>query len=108
MKLKDFLQDEGLVRLGKGLGKNLSLRGIRRLANFVSGILNRYPKNQMRRVIKGNLSVVLDEEANSDIINALSKEVIRNLMWTHADYFISISTLKRVSQPSNFRPTRWR
>ncbi len=24
MKLKDFLQDEGLVRLGKGLGKNLS------------------------------------------------------------------------------------
>ncbi|HPX65025.1 MAG TPA: lysophospholipid acyltransferase family protein [Anaerolineaceae bacterium] len=87
MKLRDFLQDEGLVRLGKGLGKNLSLRGIRRLANFVSGILNRYPKNQMRRVIKGNLSVVLDEEANSDIINALSKEVIRNLMWTHADYF---------------------
>ena len=87
MKLKHFLQDEGLVRLGKGLGKNLSLRGIRRLANFVAGILNVHPKNQMRRVIKDNLSVVLDEEAETETIDTLSKEVIRNLMWSHADYF---------------------
>jgi len=105
MELKRFLQDEGLVRLGKSLGKNLSLRGIRRLANLVAGILNLHPKSHMRSVIKDNLSVVLGKKAEDETVNALSREVIRNLLWAHADYFYLYQNPEENKSVIDFSPT---
>lgn len=86
MELKRYLQDEGLVRFGKVLGKKMSYRGIHRLAKGVAGLVNILPNNKMRQVIKENLSVVMGKDAHSKTVDATSKEIIRNLFGTLADY----------------------
>lgn len=87
MELKRFLQDEGLVRLSRSIGKNLSYRGVHRLARVIAGVINLKAKGKMRKAIKSNLRVVLKDLKNTDEIEAMSKDVVRNLFRSHADYF---------------------
>ncbi len=87
MNFKHFLQDEGLVSLGKRLGKSLSYKGIHRLARVVAGINNLLPNSSMHRSIRSNLSVVLGADQDPKVIKQKSKETIRSLWFMHADYF---------------------
>lgn len=87
MNFKHFLQDEGLVSLGKRLGKSLSHKGIHRLARVVAGVNNLLPNTSMHRAIKSNLRVVLGPNADPKVIKQKSKGTIRSLWHMHADYF---------------------
>ena len=72
MELKRFLQDEGLVRLSRSIGKNLSYRGVHRLARVIASVINLKANGKMRKAIRSNLRVVLKVLKNTDEIEAMS------------------------------------
>ncbi len=87
MNFKHFLQDEGLVRLGKWLGKSLSHKGVHRLASVLAGLINILPNTSLQRSIRSNVQVVLGPDAEPKAIRKMTKAIIRSLWHMHADYF---------------------
>ncbi len=88
MNMKRFLKDDGLVRIGKCLGKSFSRRSLHRLAKVVAGIVNNLlPKSVLRRTFINNFDIVTKGQLNEKALNQLSKAAVRHLWRMHADYY---------------------
>lgn len=103
MNIKHFLKDDGLVRLGKWLGKSFSWRGIHRLAEVVAGFVNNMlPKSVLRRTFMENFDVVTKGQLDEKSLNDLSKEAVRYLWHMHADYYYMFQHPKEGLKMFNF------
>lgn len=87
MGLKEFLQDEGSVRLGCFLGRHLSSGAGRYWATQVGCLLARKQDRQMIRNIKANQWVITGESLGADELQAISKLVVVNMTKALFEYF---------------------
>lgn len=94
MGIKEFLQDEGSVRLGQLLGGVLSLKAGRELARFVADIMTRRGESGMVQNIMANQWVVSGGTLSGADLEKQAGKVMRHITRSLFDYFYFTQHLK--------------
>ncbi|MGI6251047.1 MAG: lysophospholipid acyltransferase family protein [Anaerolineaceae bacterium] len=87
MGLKEFLQDEGSVKVGLWVGKHIPLPEGHRLALRIGAYIARKRGSIMVRNVKVNQWVISGGTANREMLDHICKKVIQNLVTAQYEYF---------------------
>lgn len=105
MDFKRFLKEEGLVQIGRWLGKNLSHRSLHRLACAIAGFINIKPNSSLLKSVDTNVQIVMGPSADPKAVREMSKAIVRHLWHMQADYFYYYYHPKAGEKVLRFRPS---